>query len=164
MAKNFSIKPFPSLVAVAHQMVLRAPSGLDARTIADVAGYSNYNTMMSEISRQPGHKLGADMLLPLMDAADSNAPVEFLARERGGVFLALPEPAQGGGELVSSLAASIREFGEFAAEAAADIADGDLPRVQLDRITKEGQEAVEAIMAMMRLARVTHEAQYGVKA
>ncbi len=161
MTRNFSVKSFPSLVAVAHQMVLRAPSGLDTRTIAEVAGYSNYNTMMSEISRQPGHKLGADMLLPLMDAADSNAPVEFLARERGGVFLALPEPAKGGGELVQSLARSIKEFGDFAAEAAESIADGDLPREQLDRITKEGQEAVEAIMAMMRLARVTHEAQYG---
>ena len=161
MTRNFTLKPFPSLVAVVHQMVLRAPSGLDARTIADVAGYTNYNTMMSEISRQQGHKLGADMLLPLMDAAESDAPLHFLARERGGVFLALPEPARGGGELVQSLASSIREFGEFAAETAASIADGDVPRGQLDRITKEGQEAVEAIMAMMKLARVTHEAQYG---
>jgi len=160
MRRNFILKPFPSLVAVVHQMVLRAPSGLDTRTIADVAGYNNYNTMMSEVSRQPGHKLGADMLLPLMDAADSSAPVKFLARERGGVFLPLPDPAQGGGELVSTLAASIKEFGDFASEAAADIADGDLSREKLDRITKEGQEAVEAVLAMMRLARTTHEAQH----
>lgn len=60
MRRNFISKPFPSLAAVVHQMVLRAPSGLDTHTIADVAGYSNYNTMMSEISRQPGHKLGAE--------------------------------------------------------------------------------------------------------
>lgn len=94
MSNNFIVKPFPSAAAVMHQAVLRAPSGLDTRTIAEVAGYTNYNTMMSELSRQPGHKLGADMLLPLMDAAGSNAPVEFLARERGGVFLVLPEAAQ----------------------------------------------------------------------
>lgn len=163
MVTNFTIKNFPSLAALVHQAVLRAPSGLDARSIAEVAGYTNYNTMMSELSRQPGHKLGADMLLPLMDASGSNAPVEFLARERGGVFLPLHEPALGGSELVQSLAASIKEFGEFAAEAAHDIADGDLPREQLDRINKEGQEAVEAIMSMMKLARTTHEAQYGVR-
>ena len=73
--KNFAQRDYPSLAAVCHQMALRAPSGLDARTIADVAGYASYNTMMSELSRQPGHKLGADMLLALMDAADSSAPV-----------------------------------------------------------------------------------------
>lgn len=160
MSGNFSLKSFPSLTAVVHRTVLRAPSGLDARTIAEVAGY-NYNTMMSEISRQPGHKLGVDMLLPLMDAAESSAPLEFLARERGGVFLNLPAPAEGSGDLVASLANSVKEFGEFAAETATSIADGDLPRDQLDRIQKEGHEAVEAIMAMMKLARVTHEAQYG---
>jgi hypothetical protein len=48
-------------------MALRAPSGLDARTIAELAGYSSYQTMMSELSGQPGHKLGADKLLPLME-------------------------------------------------------------------------------------------------
>ena len=73
----------------------------------------------------------------------------------------LPDPAQCSSELLASLAASIKEFGEFASETAKHIADGDLPRDQLDRITKEGQEAVEAILAMMKLARVTHEAQYG---
>lgn len=161
MPGNFSLKSFPSLTAVVHHTVLRAPSGLDARTIAEVAGYTNYNTMMSELSRQPGHKLGADMLLPLMDAAESSAPLEFLARERDGMFLVLPSPAKGSGDLVTSLAASVKEFGEFAAETAKNIADGDLPRDQLDRIQKEGHEAVEAIMAMMKLARVTHEKQYG---
>jgi hypothetical protein len=142
-------------------MVLRAPSGLTAHSIAELAGYSTYNTMMSELSGQPGHKLGADKVLPLMDACGSDAPVEFLARERGGVFIRTPEAAAGGGELARTLAASVKEFGEFMQEAAAGIADGQIPRDQFDRITKEGMEAVEAIMAMLKLARVTHEAQYG---
>lgn len=159
MAQNFTVKPYPSAAAVAHQMVLRAPSGLNARTIAELAGYTNYNTMMSELERQQGHKLGADKLLPLMDAAGSNAIVEFLARERGGVFLEIPAPAHGGGELAASLAKSILEFGEFASEAAASITSGAISRDQMDRINKEGQEAVEAIMSMIKLARVTHEAQ-----
>lgn len=161
---TYSIKSYPSLTAVCHQTVLRAPSGLDARTIAELVGYGSYQTMMSELSGQPGHKLGADKLLPLMDVCGSDAPLEFLARERHGVFLKLQPPAEGTGELVQSLAASIREFGEFAAETAQNISDGDLPRDQLDRITKEGQEAVEAILRMMKMARVTHEAQYGRKA
>ena len=160
---NFSTKPFPSLVAVVHRMVLRAPSGLNARTIAEVAGYSNYNTMMSEISRQPGHKLGADMLLPLMDGADSNAPVEFLARERGGIFLMLPDPAQGEGELVQSLARSIKEFGEYAASAAERITDGDVDPEEMIKIDQETNDVVEAILSFRKLARTTHEAKHGRK-
>ena len=123
MSGNFASISYPSITAVVHQAVLRAPSGLDARIIAEVAGYRHYNTMMSELSRQQGHKLGADMLLPLMDAAQSNAPLEFLARQRGGLFLPLPEPACGGGELLQSLARSIREFGEFAASAGEDLGE-----------------------------------------
>ena len=61
---------------------------------------------------------------------------------------------------MKQLAASVKEFGEFAAETAKDISDGDIPKDQLDRIIKEGHEALEAIMAMITLARKTHEEQY----
>ena len=150
----------PSLTAVLHRVVLSRPGGLDARSIADLVG-KPYQTLMSELSRQEGHKLGADMVLPIMRVCDSDIPMTFLARERGGVFLRTPEPACGGSELARTLAASAKEYAEFMQETAASIADGQIPREQLDRISKEGMEAVEAIMAMMKLARVTHEAQYG---
>jgi hypothetical protein len=142
-------------------MALRAPSGLTTHSLAELAGYTNYNTFMSELSGQPGHKFGADKLLPLMDACGSDAPMEFLARARDGVFIRTPEAATSGGELARTLAASVKEFGEFMQETAAGIADGRIPLDQLDRINKEGQEAIEAIFAMLKLARVTYEAQYG---
>lgn len=157
---NFCVKPYPSLAAVAHRMVLRAPSGLDARTIADVAGYTKYSTMMSELSRQPGHKFGADMLLPLMDAADSNAPITFLARERGGIFLLLPEPAQGGSDLVQSLADAIKAFGEYAACAADRIADGEIDSEEMAKIDRETSDVMEAVLSFRKLARITHDARY----
>jgi hypothetical protein len=152
----------PSLTAVLHGVVLSRPGGLDARTIADLVG-KPYQTLMAELSRQEGHKLGADLLLPLLRVCDTDIPLHFLARERGGVFLRTPEPAEGGSELACTLATSAKEYAEFMRETAESISDGQIPREQLDRINKEGQEAVEAIMAMMRLARVTHEAQYGGK-
>lgn len=160
---NFCVKPYPSLTAVAHRMVLRAPSGLDAKTVAEVTGYAKYSTMMSELSRQPGHKLGADMLLPLMDAADSNAPVTFLARERGGIFLLLPEPAQGGSDLVQGLADAIKTFGEYAASAAERIADGDIDPDEMVKIDRETSDVMEAVLSFRKLARATHDARYGVK-
>ncbi len=80
----------------------------------------------------------------------------------GGVFIRIPEPTCAEAEgLVESLALSIKEFGEFAAETAASIADGNIPKAQLVSIEKEGHEAIEQIMAMMKLARLTHEKQYG---
>lgn len=161
MAGNIVIKPYPSLVAVTHQMVKAAPSGLTPGSIAEFVGYTNYNTMMSELSRQPGHKLGADMLLPLMDVCECDAPVDFLVRERGGIFLRLQQPAASGGELVESLARTIKEFGEYAASAAERIADGDVDPEEMVKIDRETNDVVEAILSFRKLALATHEAKYG---
>lgn len=150
---------FPSLTAVLHELVKHAPSELTARTIAELAG-KDYNTLMSELSRQPGHKLGADLLLPLMELTDSNAPLNFLARERGGVFVPL-RPDATAADLGPAILKSVREFGEYAAEAAQDIADGKIPADQLQRILKEGQEAAAAIVTFMELSRAVHQRQYG---
>lgn len=150
---------FPSLTAVLHELVKHAPSELTARTIAELAG-KDYNTLMSELSRQPGHKLGADLLLPLMELTGSDAPLNFLARERGGVFVPL-RPDATAADLGPAILKSVREFGEYAAEAAQDIADGKIPADQLQRILKEGQEAAAAIVTFMELSRAVHQRQYG---
>ena len=163
MAGNIVIKPYPSLAAVVHQMVKTAPSGLTPRSIAEFSGYTNYNTMMSELSRQPGHKLGADMLLPLMDVCNSDAPVAFMAREREGIFLKLQQPAENGGELVQSLANTVKNFGEYVAAAAERIADGDVDPEEMARINGETNDVVEAILSFRKLAQATHDAKYGRK-
>ena len=150
---------FPSLTAVLHELVKHAPSELTARTIAELAG-KDYNTLMSELSRQPGHKLGADLLLPLMELTGSDAPLNFLARERGGVFVPM-RPDATAADLGPAILKSVREFGEYAAEAAQDIADGKIPADQLQRILKEGQEAAAAIVTFMELARALPQRQYG---
>ena len=126
--------PYPSLTAVVHGMVKAAPSGLDARTVADLVG-KPYAPLMSELSQQPGHKLGAELLLPLMDVCESDLPLVFLARQRGGAFVPLRLPDDGPVQLVTGLSVSIREFGEFAVAAAEQIADG--------KITKESTMSQE---------------------
>ncbi|MGD9643975.1 MAG: hypothetical protein AB7V08_14750 [Elusimicrobiales bacterium] len=87
---------YPPLSPILHGLVKRAPSGIGAQSIADMLGW-NYPTMMSELSGQPGHKLGVDKLLPIMDVTDGDAPMHFLARERAGAAL---ERAQQGVRLV----------------------------------------------------------------
>lgn len=149
---------FPSLRKQVHASVLGCGT-LDGRGIADRLGV-NYQTFMSSVSGQPKHKLDADWLLPIMAATGSVEPLQFMAREMGGVFVRV-RPCSGTGDLMDTLINSVREFGEYAAECAADISDGNLPRDQRDRILKEGQEALASIAAMMRMARAVHDEQYG---
>lgn len=150
--------PYPSLTAVVHGMVKAAPSGLNARTVADLVG-KPYATLMSELSQQPGHKLGAELLLPLMDVCESDLPLVFLARQRGGAFVSLRLPDDGPVQLVTGLSVSIREFGEFAVAAAEQIADGKITAEELQEMRRLSHEAVEAIMQLVTLAGEVHDRQ-----
>lgn len=140
----------PSLTAVVHAIVKKAPSGMDVDTIARLLGYSGYHTMMSELSRQPRHKFGADLVLEAMNLTDSDEPVHFLARQRGGVFVKLPQISGDGGPVQLAALKAVEEFGHLMGEVGADLADGKLTRDECDRITREGQEAVTAIMCLLQ--------------
>lgn len=141
-----------TLTALCQAMVKTAPNGLSAEQIAAVIGCP-YPTMMSELSRQPGHKLGAERMLALMKATDCRAPMHHMARELGGVFVEL-QPAQAKGhELTRGLVESIREFGEFAGQTARALEDGSVSSTEAERIGKEGQEALTAILAVMEMAK-----------
>lgn len=139
----------PSLTAVVHAVVKAAPSKLDAHTIARMLG-KPYQTLMSELSGQPGHKFGADLVLEAMDLAESDEPVHFLARQRGGVFIKLP--AAVGSESAVQLAAmgAVKEFGELMAEIGSGLADGELSREECDLIERAGNEAVTATMSLLK--------------
>lgn len=145
---------------ILHADVKEAPSGLDAYVIADLVG-KPYATLMSELSGQPGHKLAANLVLPLMLRTGSDRAMQFFARNLGGVYLASPQPAQSAESLLSGLAVSFKEFGEYAEVAAASIADGIVTASELGRIEKEGYEAVTAITAVILKARGLHQKQYG---
>ena len=152
----------PSLTRVMHTVFLSPPSGLDSETMAGLVN-KPYSTLMSELSGQQGHKLGMDLLIPLCRVTGSDEPMKFLARQMGGVFLHMPEPAEGASELMTGLAKTIKECSEFFSEAAKNIADGVISRDELDRLNKEGTEAIEAILQLQKLARITHQAQQGQK-
>ena len=149
---------FPSLRQRVHASVLGCDT-LDGKGIAERLGL-NYQTFMSSVSGQPKHKLDADWLLPIMATTGSVEPLQFMAREMGGVFVKV-KPCMGTGDLMDTLISSVKEFGEYAAECAEDIRDGRLPRDQHDRILKEGQEALASIASMMQLVRAVHAEQYG---
>ena len=140
-----------TLTALCQAMVKAAPNGLSAEQVADIIGCP-YPTMMSELSRQPGHKLGAERMLALMKATESRAPMHHMARELGGVFVPL-SGAVTSRDLTIGLVESIKEFGEFAGEVAKALADGSISPAELERIRTDGQAALTAILAVMEKAR-----------
>ena len=107
---------------------------------------------MSELSGQPRHKMGADLLLPLMQPAESAAPMHYLARELSGVYVPLPPGAAGECEVTRALLGTVKEFGEFAVEVSESLMDGSITAEELTRINHEGQHALSAILAVMELA------------
>lgn len=67
-----------TLTSILHKNVKDAPSGMSAKEIAHAVG-RDYQTLMSELSRQPNHKLGANLVLPLMKLTGSMEGLKYLA-------------------------------------------------------------------------------------
>ena len=141
-------RPVPSLTAVLHGMVKRAASGLDARTIADMVD-KPYQTLMSELSRQEGHKLGADLLLPLMQVTESDAPMQFLAREMGGAFVRLPEGVNQCPPTHLQCMVSIKNFGDLMETVGSALMDGRITPTERTRIKDAGHKALVAIVTLL---------------
>lgn len=97
---------FPSLRQCVHASVLGCDT-LDGKGIAERLGL-NYQTFMSSVSGQPKHKLDADWLLPIMATTGSVEPLQFMAREMGGVFVKV-KPCTGTADLMDTLISSVKE-------------------------------------------------------
>ena len=128
-----------------------APNGIAAEAVAEALGM-RYATLMSQLSAQPGHKLGAEIVLPIMVATGCRAPIRHMAAELGGVFMELPPVSARNDAVTQGLVASVREFGEFAAQVAQSIDDGVIRQEELRRISADGMEAVTAILQVIRRA------------
>ena len=137
-----------SLTAIIHEDVKEAPSGLDAYVIADLIG-KPYATLMSELGRQPGHKFGADLVLPAMQKTGSDRGMHFLARELGGVFVRLPESQGPLRPTAQQCVAAIKEFSEFIQSIADALEDGRITRPEFEKARKEGYESIRSSMVLL---------------
>jgi hypothetical protein len=141
----------PSLTKVLHACFSNPPSGLDSLTMSKIIS-KPYQTLMSELSCQPGHKFGADLVIPLCRVMDTSEPVAFLARQLGGAFVRLPDAEANSCGLAQNMANAVCEFGEFVSACARSLSSDSLSAADAARISKEGHEAVEAIMSLFKSA------------
>lgn len=140
-----------ALRELCREAVKHAPNGLSATAVADKLDM-RYSTLMSQLSGHDAHKLGADMLVPIMLATGSRAPIRHMAAELHGVFVELPPVVALNDAVTQSLVASVCEFGDFAAQVAQSLDDGVLSREELHRIDADGRDAVAAILQVIRRA------------
>lgn len=142
------------LVAICKGMAQNAPNGLKFETIATLVG-KGHPALYSELSQQPGHKLGAETMLQLMKTTDGREPIHYMARELGGAFVEFTLSDNPQRYLTRGMAECVREFGEFVVEVAKSLEDGTISPQELERIGTEGQEALTAILKVMELAKRT---------
>lgn len=148
-----------NITSILHQAV--KDSSLSVKEIAAHLD-KPYHTLMSELSYQEGHKLGIEFLLPIMKITHNYKAMNYLARELGGTFIMVDmDSSKNEDVLTLSLISSVKEFGEFVGEFANHLADGIIDKGEIERINKEGQEALNAIMQLMQLAKEVHREQYG---
>lgn len=139
----------PSLTAVLHEDFTDAPSGLTGYVLADLLG-KNYYTLISGLSRQKGHKFGADLVLPLMQKSRSARGMHFLAREMGGAFIRLPKARRSLGSSQQQCMKAIKAFGDLMQEVSVALMDGKIKPEERMRIHKDAYEAVVAILTLAR--------------
>ena len=140
--------------------VRNAPNGSPAKAVAETLGM-RYSTLLSQLSGHDGHKLGADLLVPLMRATGDREPLRHMAGALGGVFVEMPGTEERDTTVTLSLVESVRRFGDFAASVARSIDDGIISRDELDRIVSGGHRALEAIVHVVKRAENNMEAHRG---
>ena len=139
----------PSITAILHELVKDAPSGLPAKFIAERIG-RDYNTLMSELSRQPNHKLGAELVLPLMKLTGSIQPLDVMAAEMGVVCVALPAVSGSGHPVHRQCMLAVEGFGKLMGTTANALEDGTITTDERDAIAAKGYEALASIVALLK--------------
>ena len=97
-----------SLIELMHDLIVDSEKG--AKWVAEAVGKEHLTLLNECNTSQERHKLGLYLLIPIMNALNTDEPLHYLARERGGVFLRLPK-ASGMGEAYRAAVTATAEFG-----------------------------------------------------
>ena len=146
------LKPteFECLEDLLHHVAHKAPSKKSFAQIAELMG-KPYSTLASELnSGVETHKFGVSELLLLMELANSDDPVHFLAARRDGIFVKLPKAKNGRVNEQASIKA-IKEFSEMMVAFSEAWQKDGLSEKTRSRILKEGYESVQAHLELLML-------------
>lgn len=144
-------RTYGSLLDLLHDLVKHAPSGLTAEQVAERLGKA-YPTLMNELnSAVDTHKFGLQQLIPLMEIVHSDLPVHYIAGARRGVFVKLPKGCRSDARTERQAMVCVKEFGELMGEVHDALnAAGSITDVHRKRVAKEGYEALQAILTLLK--------------
>lgn len=151
---------FPSVTGLMQRVVKAARNGVPPKAVAHILGME-YGTLMAQLGRRSNHKLDADLLLPLMQITDSQAPLHLLAEAMGGFFVPMPDVRHPGHTVQRQCMTSVKTFGDLMQRVAGALEDGTIDEDERREIVRCGYETQTAILALMRI--VEDAAAYGAK-
>lgn len=140
-----------NVLDAAYNLVHSYPGGAEA--LAPRMGKAP-TTLSHEVAARGFAKFGLDDAVRATELSGNPAIVQAFAARAGGVFVPLLV-GEAGGDL-GALGAVAKEFGEFAAEFAADLADGRVTGNELARIEREALDLFAAVHAALAVARERH--------
>lgn len=149
-----------NLLSTLHDAVIRPPSGKPAKLIASSLG-KRYETLLNELNpSETSHKLGAELVEPLMEQTGSMEPLLYLARRFSHACIPLPR-ASSDRESHREALLAVKQFGELMGRYESALEDATITVDELAGITKAGHVTVNRVLAF--LESVGRESKDGQK-
>jgi hypothetical protein len=140
MARDFDL-----LSEVLHEDVKDAPSGKEPKEIATALG-KPYVTLMNELKGQPGHKVSADLVLPIMLQTGSKRGLHFLADRMDCVVIDLPKATACMDALSLQAIQTVKEVGDVMEAYLKASGHTCLDQKDKRNLRKEVYEAIQALV------------------
>lgn len=140
-----------TITEIIHDMVLNGP--VPAKTIAREID-KPYTTMLRELNPYDnGAKVGVDMLVPLMKAAKSVAPLNHLAQEMGFAIMPVVEDAAPAGEPLQLALRLLQQLGELSGALEPLQGNGLLSEEHLTQAERCGHDILATAMDLRETLR-----------
>lgn len=147
----------PTTLDEALYCVVNHTAEMDSKAIADRIGTRHGYLAAAVNPDDDTHHLQARLLLPLMTVTGNKAPVEFLARAVGGVFVPLP-PTVGDDCPRTSGLAIVRQLGCVVDETEQALSDGRIDPLDAAAIQRELARLLETVQRQVAVvARLSAE-------
>lgn len=140
----------------------RGPQPEDSNGAAGLAPYMGITatSLSHKVSpTYPSAHCSPDEVVNVCKLTGDHEAVRAMAKELGYALLPIAQASDAcGPEHAKRMAATVKEFGEFLAESAANAADGHLSDNEMARITREFMESMAAQTGLYAALKAMHQA------
>lgn len=139
-------------VTIALQRAVRG-FALGTAALAARLGCSETSLNHKVSPTYPGAHCSPEEMRDIMELTGDHGALHALAAPLGYVLLPTPRVGDADGATAQALATSVREYAEFATEAAKGMLDGEVTDNELARLQREAAEAIAAINQLVRMGQ-----------